>query len=210
MPPEFLSVTPQRLRCYICGTFTESPNGWKYRLKLGGHSPVCPACVSTAEHQVEDMTANPNLPGAVMLGALAAIGGSVIWYGLTVATDHIYWVVAMGIGLLVGKAVGLGSGNKRGPALQVTAAILAFAGILGGRYLVLNHLISTLGPSNFSGWLTGGQFVAINKVLFKNGEGFADIIFSAVAIGYAVALLRSDKLVSEAPAGVHGWRRWVR
>jgi hypothetical protein len=156
------------------------------------------------------MTANPNLPGAVMLGALAAIGGSVIWYGLTVATDHIYWVVAMGIGLLVGKAVGFGSGNKRGPALQVTAAILAFAGILGGRYLVLNHLISTLGSSNFSGWLTGGQFVAINKVLFKNGEGFADIIFSAVAIGYAVALLRSDKLVSEAPAGVHGWRRWVR
>lgn len=210
MPPEFLSITPQRLRCYVCGAFTESPNGWKYRLRLGGSSPVCPSCLGKAEMEIEEMTNHPNLAGAVLLGTLAALAGSIAWYGVSVMIEREYILLAMGVGWLVGKAVVFGSGNKRGSGLQVAAGILAFVGIVGGRYLLVNHFLSAADPDQFSGWISVPQFVAINARLLEHGDGIMDLICSLVTIAYAVMLPRPDRLAAEAPTGVRGWRRWVR
>jgi len=210
MSPEFLSVTPQRVRCYICGAFSETPDQWKYRLRLGGHSPVCPSCAGKAAMEIEEMTNHPNLLGAVLLGALATLAGSVAWYVAAVVTNRQYMILAIGVGWLVGKAVVLGSGNKRGAELQVAAAALAFIGILGGRYLLVNHFVSVVAPNRASAWLTLQQFIAINGRLLQNGNGFFDLLCSVIAVCYALALPRADRLVSEAPSGVRGWRRWVR
>lgn len=210
MPPEFLSVTPQRVRCYICGAFSESPNLWKYRMRLGGHSPVCPSCQGKAEMQIEEMTNDPNLLGAVGLGAIAALVGSLAWYVLSVGIDREYVILALGIGWLVGKAVVFGSGNKRGAGLQVVAGAFAFVGIMGGRYLFVNHLVSAAAPSRNGGWLTFHQFMAVNGLLLERGNGIFDFIYSIAAVCYAVVIPRADRLVSEVPSGLRGWRRWVR
>jgi len=213
MPPEFLSVTPQRFRCYVCGTFTEDPVNWKYRLRLGGHSPVCPSCVGRAEGEIEEMTSHANFPGAVMLGALATVGGGFGWFGLSLLFgDHIgreHAALAIGIGWLVGMAVVYGSGNKRGDGLQLAAGILAFLGVFGGRYLFVNHLVSQVSLTH-SGWLTFHQFLAITGRLFRRGSGFGDFAFALMAVGYAVVLPRADRLAGEPPKGVSGWRRWIR
>ena len=119
MPPEILSVTPQRLRCYICGAFIESLRGWKYRLRRGSHSPVCPSCLSKAEVDIAEMTDHPNLAGGVMLGALAAVAGAFAWFGVSALTHSSYEIVAVGIGCLVGRAVMLGSGNYPQPSFQI-------------------------------------------------------------------------------------------
>ena len=210
MSPEFLSVTPQRVRCYCCGSFTQSPDGWKYRLRHGGHSAVCPSCVGKVEMELVEMTSHPNFGGAVLLGALAALAGSIAWYGFTLVTDREYYILALGIGWLVGKAVVLGSGNKRGVGLQAVAGLLAFVGVMGGRYLLVNHFVTTIAPDQVSSWLTFNQFMAINGQLLQHGSGFAELIFSVVAVCYAVVYPRADRLVAEAPTGVRGWRRWVR
>jgi len=210
MSPEFLSVTPQRVRCYICGVFSESPDHWKYRLRLGGHSPVCPSCQGKAEMQIEQMTNHPNLLGAVLLGAIAALAGSLAWYVLSVEIKHEYVILAIVIGWLVGKAVVVGSGNKRGAGLQVVAGALAFIGIMGGRYLLVNHFVSSVAPDRLTGWLTLHQFMAINGRLLERGDGLFDVICSIVAVCYAVVLPHADRLVSEVPTGLRGWRRWVR
>lgn len=210
MSPEFLSVTPQRVRCYICGVFSKSPDHWKYRLRLGGHSPVCPSCQGKAEMQIEEMTNDPNLLGAFLLGAIAAVAGSLAWYVLSVGIDHEYVILAIAVGWLVGKAVVVGSGKKRGVALQVVAGALAFIGIMGGRYLFVNHFVSVVVPDRATGWLTFHQFMAINDRLLEYGDGVFDLVCSIVAVCYAAALPRADRLVSKAPTGVRGWRRWVR
>jgi len=210
MPPEFLSVTPQRVRCYVCGSFTESPNGWKYRLRHGGHSPVCPSCLGKAEMEIEQMTSHPNLVGAVLLGVLAAAAGSMAWYGVAIIINREYFILAVGIGWLVGKAVVFGSGNKRGQGLRITAGILAFVGLVGGRYLLVNHMLSTALTGWSLRWLTFRQFIAINARLLEHGNGIGDLICAVVAVAYAAMLPRPDRLASEAPTGVRGWRRWVR
>jgi len=210
MAPEFLSVTPQRVRCYVCGTFSDSPDNWKYRLRLGGHSPVCPSCLGRAEMELEQMTGHPNVAGAVLLGLLAAIAGSVAWCGFTILHNREYFVLALGIGWLVGKAVVLGSGNKRGQGLQVIAGVLAFAGIVGGRYFLLNHFLRIAMPDKFSSWLTFRQFMVINGRLLKHGNGIGDFICSVIAVAYSLVLPLPDRLDSEPPTGVRGWQRWVR
>jgi len=211
VPPEFLSVTPQRLRCYVCGTFTESPNGWSYRIRLRGHSPVCPSCRSKVEQEIEQQTSSPNLLGAVLLGAVVAAVVATAWYGVTV----VLWPmptfeaigIAVGIGWLVGKAVVLGSGNKRGPSLQWAAGALAGGAVLGGQYLTLNHLVSKLAGGGPSGWLHWKQFFILLGRLTTHGKGFDELLLLAAAISCGFVLPCADKLLSESPRNMGGWLR---
>jgi len=211
--PEFLSVTPQRLRCYVCGTFTESPNAWSYRIRLRGHSPVCPSCRSKVEQEIEQLASNPNLLGAVLLGAIAAAVVATAWYGISVVLGHMPTAEAIGIGVgigwLVGKAVVLGSGNKRGPSLQWTAGALAGAAILGGQYLILNHPVSKLAGGGPSGWLSWKQFFILLGRLTAHGKGFDELLLFTAAISCAFVLPRADKLLSEPPRNIRGWGRLV-
>ena len=62
--PEFLSITPQRVRCYKCGTYSEKPEGWHYRLGLTGHKAVCPACSSRAERYPATLASCSRMAGA--------------------------------------------------------------------------------------------------------------------------------------------------
>ena len=203
--PEFLSVTPQRVRCYICGTYSESADHWSYRLKLTGHSAVCPACRSKAEREIEEQTSAPNLTGAVLLGALAALAGGATWYGTTLLLERVYGIVAIGIGWLVGKAVVQGSGNKRGRPLQVVAAALAAAAVVTGQYLILNHVVRKAALEGSSGWLTPTQFFAIYRRLLAHLRGLGGLLIPAIAIPVAFALPRADRLVSKLPSRARRW-----
>jgi len=207
--PEFLSVTPQRLRCYVCGTFTESPNGWSYRVRLRGHSPVCPSCRSKAEQEIEQLASNPNLLGAVLFGAVAAAVAATGCYLLEGVPTAEKIGIAAGIGWVVGKAVVFGSGNKRGPSLQWTAGALAGAAILGGQYLILNHLVSKLASGSLSGWLPWRQFWILLGSLFAQGKGFAGLLLFTVAISCAFVVPRAEKLLSEPPRIIRWWEKLV-
>jgi hypothetical protein len=207
--PEFLSVTPQRLRCYVCGAFTESPVGWSYRIRLGGHSPVCHSCTSKAEQEIEQQTSSPNLGGGVVLGALAAAVGSAVWYSIAAGAEGEFGVVAIGIGWLVGKAVVLGSGNKRGPLLQLAAGVLAGAAILGGQCLILNHRVSKATGAGSLVWLSWKQFLTLFGALLAHGEGIIELLLLVAAISCAVVLPCADRLVFEPPREIRKWPRLI-
>jgi hypothetical protein len=117
--------------------------------------------------------------------------------------------IAAGIGWLVGKTVVLGSGNKRGPTLQWAAGVLAGAAILGGQYLILNHLVSKLAGGGLSGWLPWKQFLILLGRLTAHGKGFVQLALLVVAISCAFVLPRADKLLSEPPRNIRGWWRLV-
>jgi len=117
MSPALLYPPPDRLRCYVCGKFTEAPSGWKYKVRGGVYSAVCPSCTPGVEREIEVGTTPLNLPGAVGVGATAAALGAVAWFAFTYLAIHrgvMVWLTAQvlgaGAGLLIGKAVMEGSG----------------------------------------------------------------------------------------------------
>jgi hypothetical protein len=164
------------------------------------------------EQEIEQLASNPNLLGAVLLGAVAAVAVATAWYGISVVLGPMPTFeaigIAAGIGWLVGKAVVLGSGNKRGPTLQSAAGALAGAGVLGGQYLTLNHLISKLAGRDPSGWLSWKQFLILLGRLTAHGKGFEELLLFSAAISCAFVLPRADKLLSEPPRNIRGWR-WL-
>ena len=82
-------------------------------------------------------------PLALALGLLAACIGAwctrVAFYVTNWQTD----VLAIFTGYLVGKAVAMGAGERSNRFLQVAAAVIAGAGVLYGRYLVLRYFFET-------------------------------------------------------------------
>ena len=206
MGTEFLSIAPQRVRCYVCGAFTESPDRWSYRVRLRGASPVCPTCTPRVEQEIEQLTSNPNLVGAVALGALAAAVGSAAWYGFAVGGKEETGVIAVGIGLLVGKAVAFGSGNKRGPSLQAIAGVLAGSAVLAGQYLILNYFSSKLQDVGSVGWLSWKQsLILFGRVLAHRNRFLHELLFLLGAASCAQISPRADKLTSKPPTRRRGW-----
>jgi hypothetical protein len=161
------------------------------------------------EQEIEQQASNPNLLGAALLGAVAAAVAATGWYMLKGVPTAAAIGIAAGIGWLVGKAVVLGSGNKRGPSLQWTAGALAGAAILGGQYLILNHLVSKLAGGGLSGWLPWRQFLILLGRLFAHGKGLDQLLLFAVAISCAFVLPRAEKLLSEPPRSIRWWERLV-
>ena len=66
---------------------------------------------------------------ALLYGLGAAILGSAVYYGIRAATGYEIGLVAIVVGVIVGKAVRAGSGNRGGWRYQVLAALLTYASI---------------------------------------------------------------------------------
>ena len=72
---------------------------------------------------------------AAVAGAVAAVAGAILW-GLVVRwSGYEIGVAAWAIGFVVGSAVVLGGGGRRGITLQVLSVALAVAGVVLGKYL---------------------------------------------------------------------------
>jgi TRAP-type uncharacterized transport system fused permease subunit len=137
----------------------------------------------------------------------AAIAGAVVWALLTIATDYKLGLVAVGIGLLVGKAVELlGGGDAR---LPVPAAVIALLGCLVGDLLTDAHFASQAAQLPLSDVL--GRMLAspaLTKEIYAAGFAPLDLLFYAIAAyeGYKfarVGVMRAQALarpVSQDPA----------
>lgn len=73
---------------------------------------------------------------ATVCGVIAAVVGAFIWDKFVYWTNIQFGLIAAGIGILVGIAVSIGAGGKRGIALQIIGALLALIGMLLGWTLI--------------------------------------------------------------------------
>src|SRR4051794_13151972 len=101
--------------CAGCGI--ETPTGmvrWLAPAKAGQpRRPVCPRCVAALEAVLALEIREPNVRGALIVGGIAALIGSLLWFGLVVATKHELGLLAAMLGAFIGGGVVLGSGQKR-------------------------------------------------------------------------------------------------
>jgi hypothetical protein len=132
----------------------DGPLGLQFeRAELAGSgvAPACASCGSTVHGVYYDIAgattcercaaelqlAAANESGgasrfvrAAALGLLAAIAGSLAWYGIRRLTGYEFGILAIGVGLLVGGAVRKGARARGGAGYQALAMFLTYSSIV--------------------------------------------------------------------------------
>ena len=128
---------PPPAACRLCGsTSTNEPI-----LLNDVIDRVCPSCIERLRHearrasqQYDDLPLN--LPLAVVTAALVAVLAALAWAGIAVATNRMFWAVAIASGALIGycttRAVGRG-----GIAVQGVTGLFTVMSVLLGQALFL-------------------------------------------------------------------------
>ena len=90
---------------------------------------ICPRCRGTLASLSEGSRGRRVLTAAG-LGLLAAIGGSLVYYAIAALTGYEFGLVAIAVGVVVGKAVNKGSRGRGGWAYQTLAILLTYFAIV--------------------------------------------------------------------------------
>lgn len=134
--------------------------------------------------------------GAVA-GLAAAAAGAGAWYGVVIATDTQFGLIAVGIGFLVGFAIKFGAGKNGAFPLQILGAALALLAIVAGEYLIIHHWLRQP-PTEFVGWLGLGSFTEVYVEYLKADP--LTLLFYGIAVYEGYILPKPDEIVTEAPA----------
>jgi len=179
------ATTPlsDEVRCAQCGT----------RLAEGQDREVtddgtfCRPCFNnlTAElHQaLAEQGRHINYPMAFVGGLAGGALGIAAWWGFTVLTNIAFGLVAVVIGIAVGKGVTILSGHKRHRNLQIMAVVIATLSFAYATYLVNRTLIH-------KAFTEEGRDVVLpllpDPMLFVNviqlGFNLFDVVFLAIVI----------------------------
>jgi hypothetical protein len=102
---------------------------------------ICSNCAASFERALQAETENPNLIGALLVGVVAALAASLVWYAAVAITNYQLGILAVGVGWLIGQAVVFGSGRKRGPALQAISVGITIVAMALSEYLIVRHFV---------------------------------------------------------------------
>jgi hypothetical protein len=89
---------------------------------------VCPSCRAAMDSASDSKLRR--VLAAVGLGALAALGGSILYFAVAAITGREFGLVAIVVGFMVGKAVQKGSRGRGGWAYQTLAVSLTYLAIV--------------------------------------------------------------------------------
>jgi hypothetical protein len=100
---------------------------------LAGNRKVCPVCRDGHERQQGGGSKAGRVIKALALGFAASGVGGAIWAFITYKSEGtVYGIVAIGLGLLIGQAVKMGSEGRGGRGYQALAIALTYFGVAIG------------------------------------------------------------------------------
>ncbi len=139
------------------------------------------------------MKADQNPILGFLAGAIAAIIGAVGWAYITLATNHLIGLVAVGIGLLVGFAVRV-FGKGVTPVFGLIGALLSLLGCLAGNLLSVCMIIAKKESIPLGDVLARLNPQAVADLL---GRSFSpmELVFYGIAVymGYQYSVIRTFK-----------------
>jgi len=92
--------------------------------------PVCRACCDRVRQQAEQGTSLTRGLRAVGAGAVAALAGAILYYAILALTGYEFGLIAIVVGLMVGKAVNWGGYGRGGWRYQTVAIALTYLAIV--------------------------------------------------------------------------------
>ena len=129
--------------CANCGAAISEGLETMVRGKDRNSAPItlCFNCAVEMEKAFQTETEEANLLGALLFGLGAALATSLVWYAVVIITNYELGILAVAVGWLVAQAVVLGSGRKRGPALQALSVGITLSAMAFSEYLIVRHFI---------------------------------------------------------------------
>jgi hypothetical protein len=201
------AVPDNRKVCRECGSTSATP-----AIVRGKVDRVCTACAERLEHEgaqaQREYESRPlNLPLGLVSSLVAGALGAAVYGGVMIATNSMYWVLAILTGVAVGWAAVKGSG-KAGVAVQAMAGLVTVASVLAGLLVFIGYVLNkhVVARGNTVDW---AAFVRQSpRLLWASGT---DTIFSLAGglIGalYAIRKARppSFTVVEKSPqVGIQG------
>jgi len=92
---------------------------------------ACSECRAGLERDLQKRPTAAHLFRAFLFGSGAALLGAALYYGVTKVTGYEIGLVSMAVGILVGRAVHKGGGQRGGRAFQLMAVTLAYLAMAG-------------------------------------------------------------------------------
>lgn len=129
------------VNCSTCGKEISVSERHSYEGENGEDIYFCDECMEKINKEIAQETQNPNMIGASVMGGLAGVLGGIIWFLITAITKTAFGIIAIGLGWLIGKAVSLGAGNKKGIKLQILAASMMTIFLLLSEYFIFLHFL---------------------------------------------------------------------
>jgi len=188
---------PQEVRCAECNTLLAP--GMDQDVTEDG--TFCRPCFNNLMAVVQQAAAQQsegiNYPMAVVGGLLGGVIGALAWWGFTVMTNIAFGLVAVVIGIAVGKGVTILSGNKRSQRLQIISVVISIASFLYAGYLVNRSFVMEY-------FAEQGREIVLPLLpdlstfiqVLQAGFEFFDLIFLAIVIYQAWKIPAPLKLAS--------------
>lgn len=140
-PIQIGAKATQSVPCEQCQQEIPAGEYYSYKGQQGQDIFLCAQCRGRVESALDQETRNPHLLGAILLGLLGGLAAGIIWYFIVVITHYEIGYLGIGAGYLMGWAVCLGSGHKRGFSLQILSAALTLTTLLAAKYFTFLHFL---------------------------------------------------------------------
>ncbi len=114
------SAPPTAQSCTKCGAALRGT------YHLLGESMICGKCRMEMDERMTGGSGANRFLRATIFGIIAGIAGAALYYGFVRATDREWALVTAIVGLMVGKAVHIGSHRRGGRKYQVMAVIVTY------------------------------------------------------------------------------------
>ena len=188
------------VKCAKCGKEITVEERHSFEGENGEDIYFCNTCMEEINKELEEETKNPNMLGAIALGSIAGIIGCIIWFIITSATKTSFGILAIGLGWLIGKAVSLGAGNKKGLNLQLLAAGIMIVFLLLSEYLIYLYLLgkepnlNMSVPVLFAQIISSGMFLKMLVLFIKWAVSPIGLIIWGFGIYMAYIVPKPTKL----------------
>ena len=174
---------PEAVRCAECGTLLSEGQD----RETTDDSVFCRPCFNNLTAQLQQAVAvqgqDINYSMAAVGGLLGAAIGVLAWWGFTVVTNIAFGLVAVVIGIAVGKGVVMLSGNKRSQGLQITSVIISTLGFVYASYLVnrtfVQKALAEEGQDVVLPWIPNPEMLIW---VLQLGFSFMDVVFLAIVV----------------------------
>ena len=183
--------------CLECGR-TIAPGEER---KTTDEGAFCRPCYDALKRQVEVVLARQgadiNWINAVLGAVLGGLVGVLIWWGFTVLTRISFGLVAVVIGIAVGKGILIFTNHKRSAGLQALAVAVSVAAFGYASYLVNRTFLlrAIAGDPKYAGAtlpLIGPPDMMFEVI--RLGFGIMDVVFLAIVVYQAWRMTAPVKL----------------